>query len=305
MCKKDECRNCGNCGKVAVQPPVEIPSVEATESDAVNSVLSAAATTLNVEGIYAAAGSAFLDIPHTYDNSSADIGRTTLTIHLRSPGGDPRSMFQHIGIQLCAILGLAVPLSTGKQSYTQPMLLEWFDQGRSRVSLGAVESLTIRRGVDARGWTGTGRYFGVDVDINLVNLTKILHMPISAGFSLSNAAVSTVGSLGGQAIAMGADVLGIGDNNTQQAIINGGVAAASALMPSSYDADNLYTEFFATLASLGMHDQIGKLRRLRLRLTEQMGQYNQWKSPARHLSYWMDGHVGDVIKLFNVETARN
>jgi hypothetical protein len=67
MCKKDECRNCGNCGKVAVQPPVEIPSVEATESDAVNSVLSAAATTLNVEGIYAAAGSAFLDIPHTYD----------------------------------------------------------------------------------------------------------------------------------------------------------------------------------------------------------------------------------------------
>ena len=87
-----------------------------------------------------------------------------------------------------------------------------------------------------------------------------------------------------------------------------GAALMGAFMNSSYDEDNVYSDYTATLASLDLASQIHRSRKLRLALTRQVADFNQWKSPARFASWGMDsvlwGIPGDIIKALSLETAR-
>jgi hypothetical protein len=78
----------------------------------------------------AGAGAAYADIPEYWQNSSASMPRMSYTMQLVAPYGNPLSQMINIYIPLCMILAGALPLSTGKQSYTSPFLCQVFDQGR-------------------------------------------------------------------------------------------------------------------------------------------------------------------------------
>lgn len=260
------------------------------------------AESLSIEGIFAAAGSSFVDIPNIYDSSSHDIHRTSLKFTLISPSNDPMSRFLHLGIPAMAAAGLALPLSTGKQSYTSPFLIEWFNKGHTRCSLGIVERLSFQRGGGEIGWDGNGNFLRVDVTMDLLDLSSIVHMPIANNFSMTNAAVMTAATLTGKAIDAGTGLV-TGENTTTAT--SALQDRAGYLMPSSYDADNRWNEYMATWGSLSLQDQTGRFRKLKLRLTEQALNYEQWVSPSRWVSWMMDGTTGDILKAVSLETARS
>lgn len=246
-----------------------------------------------LEGFMALAGNAFADIQKTYEASSADLGRTTFTVHLRTWAADDWLRLKDLFIPLSGLLALGLPRATGYASYDGPFLLEVFNQGRSQIREGMVESITVERGVGDIGWANGGKCLGIDVTITIVDLSTILSMPINPGFSgvqgvATLAAESIGGALAGEAGA------------------NAGVEAVTALSRGTYGEDNKYTDYLAVLASLPFENQISSWRRWRLAMARGRAEYGTWKSPARMASGVFDslGMGGDILKMLSLPTSR-
>ncbi len=135
------------------------------------------------------AGQGYIDIPKHWQSSTATLPRSTYTIKLISPYGNPISQMMNIYIPLSMLLAGALPLSTGKQSYTSPFLCQLWDRGRVQIQTGIIESLTITRGVSNLGFTNTGVPLAMDVSFVVADLSSIMHMPVSTG-SLFNGNVA-------------------------------------------------------------------------------------------------------------------
>lgn len=129
-------------------------------------------------------GAAYADIPEYWQNSSASMPRMSYTMQLVAPYGNPVSQMINIYIPLCMILAGALPLSTGKQSYTSPFLCQVFDQGRCQTRLGIIDSLQITRGVSNLGFNKKKQAMAVDVSFTVKDLSTVMHMPIATGFAL-------------------------------------------------------------------------------------------------------------------------
>ncbi len=127
------------------------------------------------------AGSGYIDIPNNWQSSSAALPRASYTIKLISPYGNPISRIQNIYIPLAMILAGALPLSTGKQSYTSPFLCQVFDRGRCQKRLGMIESVNITRGTSNLAFDLKGNALAIDVSFTIVDLSSIMHMPLSTG----------------------------------------------------------------------------------------------------------------------------
>ena len=127
------------------------------------------------------AGSGYLDIPKHWQSSSANLPRSNYTIRLVSPYGNAFSKIQNIYLPLCMLLAGALPLSTGKQSYTSPFICQLYDLGRIQIRLGMIESLSITRGTRNLAFDRKGHPLGIDVSFSIVDLSSIMHMPVSNG----------------------------------------------------------------------------------------------------------------------------
>ena len=252
---------------------------------------------LEISGIAALAGSAFVDIPDVWDSSTADVARSTFTIPLRAPYGHNYSRLQNLIIPMAALLALALPLSTGKQSYTSPFLVELYNQGRTQIRMGMVESLTFTRGVGETGWLKGGRFMGVDCNITIIDLSKVVHMPINPGFNLAQAGVFAAGKGAGAAINT------LGNLFTDENVVNGNAIGAS-LLTSTYDDDNKYTDYLAVLGSLPLEAQINTFRKFKLRVTQSATKWEDYTSASHIAQSFMGTIAGDVIKAFSMAGAR-
>lgn len=201
---------------------------------------------LGISGIATAVtGGAFVDIPKHWQSSSANLPRSTYTIQLLSPYGNNLSRFLNIDIPLAMLLAGALPLSTGKQSYTSPFLCELYDQGRCQTRLGMIDSLSITRGTGNLGWNNSGQTMAVEVSFSVIDMSSILHMPIMEGFSLD---------------------------------------PATAL----FDEDTAFSDYMASLAGLGLSDQIYPWRKLKINLTKQREHWDTFWSKS-HAANWFGG----------------
>ncbi len=126
-------------------------------------------------------GSGYIDVPKHWQSSSATLPRSTYTMQLISPYGNVISQMQNIFIPLAMIMAGSLPLSTGKQSYTSPFLCQLWDRGRQQIQLGMIESLSIQRGTCNLPFTNKGNVLAIDVSFSVVDLSSIMHMPISTG----------------------------------------------------------------------------------------------------------------------------
>lgn len=133
-----------------------------------------------ISGIAALAGSAFVDIPKQWESSTFSAPTMSYTLELRSPYGNKLSRFNNLYVPLAMILAGALPLSTGPQSYTSPFLCNLFSKGRAQTRLGIIESLSVRRGVGNMGWSPTGECLGIDITFTVMDLSSIMHMPITS-----------------------------------------------------------------------------------------------------------------------------
>ena len=153
---------------------------------AAGSVLAGVRDGLQLSGLAALGGSAFADIPKTWQNSTAQLPRMNYSFTLVSPYGNKVSQMFNLYVPLAMILAAALPLSTGKQSYTSPFILELYDRGRAQTRLGMIDSLSISRGTSNLAFTRDGEPLAIEVQFSVVDMSSIVHMPVSQGFSLGN-----------------------------------------------------------------------------------------------------------------------
>lgn len=135
----------------------------------------------HVDGLLALAGTGAVDIPKRYMDSSSTYTANRYSMELRTPCGDPLSIFLHLYLPLLTLMGGALPISHGNQSYGQPLLLEMYVRGRSSVRLGIITDLSVTRGGGTVSWTDDGLPLGLDVQFTVQDLNPIMHIPIDTG----------------------------------------------------------------------------------------------------------------------------
>lgn len=154
--------------------------------DAVKGVVSGIAEVVHIEGLAAAAGNAFVDIPKMWNESVTTMPKANYNITLISPYGNPVSLLFNIWIPLATLIAAALPLATGKQSHTSPFLCELHDRGRVMTRLGIVDNMSISRGTSNLGYNRDGQALAVEVSFSVLDLSSIVAMPINQGFDLLN-----------------------------------------------------------------------------------------------------------------------
>lgn len=126
-------------------------------------------------------GSGYMDIPKHWQSSVAQLPRGQYTIQLISPYNNPISRMINIWIPFYMLLAGAIPRSTGKQSYTSPFYCQLYDRGRLQSRLAMIESMTVTRGTSNLAFDTRGQALAIDVSISVVDLSTIMHMPMSSG----------------------------------------------------------------------------------------------------------------------------
>lgn len=221
--------------------------------DAGKSVINGALDTLSMSGVASLFGNALVDIPKYWDSSSANLPKMSYSIKLRPTYGDSLSSVQDMWVQLSALLAMSLPLSTGAQSYTQPFLCEVYSQGRAQSRLCMVDSLSITRGTGNVGWTPGHQPLGIDVDISFVDLSSIMHVPITAGFSPWKKVFTPQG--------------------------------LASLFTSDEGA---FSDYLATISGLGLADQIYPIRKMKKEYYLNQANMASWLSPYQRAA-WVGG----------------
>lgn len=244
---------------------------------------------VHMSGLLALAGNAFVDIPKTWNGSSANLPSASYTIKLRSPYGTKMSRLMNLYVPLGMLLAAALPLSTGKRSYTSPFICEAFCRGRHAIRLGMITDMSITRGSGNLGWNQDGDALGIDVSFTITDMSTIMHMPIQVNFGLSDKILQGAGDLLGNAFGQGSMA---------------GQQVATYLQKGTYDDDNAFTDYLAVLGGLSWQDMIYANRRWRLARYRQMQAWTSWKSPARVSAWAGDTTLGRLINAISVETDR-
>lgn len=126
------------------------------------------------------AGNGYVDIPKTYDSSSAQLSEGSYSLQLVSPYGNQISLFQNIYLPIFMLMAGALPRSTGRSSYGSPFMCQLFDRGRCQIPYGMITSLSITRGTSNTPFNRKGHALAVDVTFNITDLSSIMHMPIGS-----------------------------------------------------------------------------------------------------------------------------
>lgn len=159
---------------------------------AVKDVASGAAQSLGLDGLAVLGGNAFADIPKYWTNSATDMPQMSYRVKLFSPYGNRYSKFTNIWLPFTMLLAAAVPLSTGRHSYTSPFLCQVYDRGRAQTRLGMITSLNVTRGITNLAFNKIGEPMAVEVSFTVTELSNVVHMPIRQGFRPIGHALETV-----------------------------------------------------------------------------------------------------------------
>lgn len=284
-----------------------IAKVVGAAMGAVKDTLAGIADGTVLSGLAALGGAAFVDIPKHWQSATANLARANYTVTLESPYGNPISQLTNIYIPLAMLLAGVLPISTGKQSYTSPFILELYDQGRCQTRLGIIDSLSITRGVGNLGFNTQGHAMAIEVNFSVIDLSNIVHMPIVSGFSLDGMQTGiSAGSVGG-AIAGGAvgGVLGAAGG----AVVGGAVGAAGGAASDAvrnvvqsinqiFDEDSLYSDYLAVLSGMSLSEQIYQLKKFKRNLTKTLADWDNWTSAANFASFAGDSIPGRLASTF-------
>ena len=140
---------------------------------------------MQISGLAVLGGAGLVDIPQHWDSSSTSIGKTSYTMKLIPVTNHPIARLLHQIIPLACVLAAVLPKSTGKQSYTSPFICEYYDKGRAQDRLAMFESVSVRRGITNTPYNLAGETLGIEVSFTIASMSKMLHMPISANFSMN------------------------------------------------------------------------------------------------------------------------
>lgn len=224
---------------------------------------------IGVSGLFSLFGSSFLDIPQEWKSSTASTDTNTYTIHLRSPSGDVMSRLINLYLPLACILAGALPMSTGRASYTSPFVCQYFHTGFAQCKYGMITNLVINAGVGSAGWTRDKQPLGFDVTFTVTNLTGILHAPIQP---------------------FGADSNGLSAFNPLSGILTN---------------DDAFMDYLARLSGRGFKDMYYQSRRLVMNITRKMTNLRSFYSISHGVQWMANRSIPRTISaVFFPATAR-
>jgi len=125
-------------------------------------------------------GSAYVSVPKKWDDSSFSFPSVSYRMPLISPYGDQLSQLQNMYLPLAMILAGALPLATGKSSYTSPYLCKLFDKGVQRIDLGMITSVSITRGTSNLPFNKSKRALAIEVSFTVTDFSTLMAAPINA-----------------------------------------------------------------------------------------------------------------------------
>ena len=124
-------------------------------------------------------GMGFVDIPDSYADSQFNKSHN-LSFNLRSPYGDPSSIFQSIIFPLACILAGGLPRSVGVSSYAPPFYCRVYIPGLWNIPCGLFESINIERGSSEFGWSVINRLpTCVNVSLGIKDLSAIMYVGLA------------------------------------------------------------------------------------------------------------------------------
>lgn len=162
-----------------------IPGIDTLVSGIKNAALGFASG-VELMGLVSLAGTSFIDIPDTWEDSSANLPSESYDIHLRSPYGNALSRYMNLYIPLSMLLAGALPISTGRQSYASPFICQLYSVGRSATKLGMIDNLQVTHGVGNVGFNRENKALGIDINLTVKDLNRSVHAPIDTGGMILN-----------------------------------------------------------------------------------------------------------------------
>ena len=85
-------------------------------------------------------GGAYIDMPNKWEDSESNLANVSYSMTLISPYNNPISQLQNIYIPLAMLMAGALPLGTGRSSYTSPFICSCFDRGVQHIRLCIITS---------------------------------------------------------------------------------------------------------------------------------------------------------------------
>lgn len=138
-------------------------------------------------------GTAMIDIPKTWESSSANLPRLSYELNLRTPYGHPLAIFQDLIIPTCCVLAGGLPISRGRAAHGHPFYCQVWDKGRWQVHLGMIGSINITRGVGNVPWSRHAQPLGIDVSFEILDMTNIISLPATGAMGVTDLIDKTVG----------------------------------------------------------------------------------------------------------------
>lgn len=251
--------------------------------DAARGVVTGIMDSVSISGLATLAGAAFVDIPKGWQSSMARLPQSQYTINLTCWNNNPLGQLLALDIPLCMLLAGALPKSTGKQSHVGPFMVELYDRGRCQTRLGIIDSISITRGVGNVGFTQDGKAMGIDITFSVLDMSSVMHMPITEGFTFLDAVGQAAGSV-------------VGDKT--QAVV--GAVTGNGV----FDEDTVYSDYLATLSGMALNDQIYGFRKLKMNMTRKMIAYANWSSTSHMASFLGDTFPMSALSAFFRGTSR-
>lgn len=220
---------------------------------------------VQMSGLISLAGSAYVDIPQVWANSSANLPSQSYTIQLRSVYGNKVNRYMYMHVPMLMVLAAGLPISTGAQSYTAPFVMKAYSRGRVTSRLCMIDSIQISRGEGNMGWNNQNEPLGIDITFTVKDLSGIMHVPIEIPYN----------------------PLELGN-----------------LVSNILDNDNSYSDYMSALASLSIADQTQVMRKLSLNLTRAKTGFNSYFTRTHFANWWSGTFPGQVIRAMSRESDR-
>lgn len=134
--------------------------------------------TLHLTGLAALYSQSVIDFPEVWDSSDTSGDDISISIPLRAWSGNDLDVMQEIIIPMSFWIAAVCPLSTGKQSYIHPFYLECYSRGRFAFRNAIVTNVSMNFGVGNLGWRKDGVPLGVDINVSIKDLSRVMHMPL-------------------------------------------------------------------------------------------------------------------------------
>lgn len=243
-------------------------------TDNVGALIGGVAESIGVSGLGMLLGNGFVDIPKHWEQTITNAPRINARMECRAWSSDPITRFQNLMVPAVSVMAAALPRSTGYQSYTSPFFCEYYCTGRGQSRLAMIDGFNMSIGGGSIPFTNKGLPLGYDLDFTLIDLSSMVHMPLSAGFT------------------------------PLDTILPGGI---SKMFLSD---QNAFTDLMAVLGSVSLVDQIYTTRRLKRNFHKTALDFEQWRSPARWASMgsnagWLFGAQGGrMLSAFANPTDR-